>query len=230
MGIDIKKIDTRMMVVDDEPDSANLIAGIARLSGIATVDVFTSPSDALDALEGATYSIASIDVAMPEMDGYDLALEMRRVSPATQIVIVSGLPSFREAARFLNGGSAAVATHYFQKPLVVQEFGEAIRRLAYPSMHGYALIGTRVVSVSKSEPDTSVELSDRQAFVVELIMRSGGSPVSINEIVAEIEAKYGHSITLSATRTHIHRVREHLEAGTRLRIVHDGKGYALVKA
>lgn len=230
MSIDIKKIDTRMMVVDDEQDSANLIAGIARLSGIATVDVFTSPQEAIAALANTDYSIASVDVAMPDMDGYELALTMRRVSPTIQIVVVSALPSFKEAARFLSGGSAAVATHYFQKPLVVQEFGQAIRRLAYPSMHGYALIGTRIVSTSKSEPDTSVELSDRQAFVVELIMRSGGEPVSINAIVDEIAAKYGHSITLSATRTHIHRVREHLEAGTRLRIVHDGKGYTLVRA
>jgi CheY-like chemotaxis protein len=70
----------RILVVDDEPDMRELIFTILEQAG-AQVKVATSAIEALAALEPFKPDILISDIGMPEIDGYGLLRQIRRLPP-----------------------------------------------------------------------------------------------------------------------------------------------------
>jgi CheY-like chemotaxis protein len=79
-----------VLVVEDDPAVLALIETTLRRAGHDVIAVPT-PGRALAALEDRhPFDVVLTDVVMPEMSGFDLADEVRRRSPRTQIVFTSG--------------------------------------------------------------------------------------------------------------------------------------------
>ena len=78
-----------MLVVEDEPQVRELIRLVLMRAGHEVVAV-PGPHAALVALnrQPAT-SLMLVDVVMPEMDGYDLVAEARKISPNIHVVFMS---------------------------------------------------------------------------------------------------------------------------------------------
>jgi putative two-component system response regulator len=72
--------DTHIVVVDDEPANARLVARMLASADYDRVDTFTRPRAALDALNGHRPDLLVLDLQMPDMDGVDL---MQRVREST---------------------------------------------------------------------------------------------------------------------------------------------------
>ena len=66
----------RVLVVDDDPDGRELIALLLRDAG-AGVTVAASATEALRALGSARPDVLISDLAMPEIDGYELIRRVR---------------------------------------------------------------------------------------------------------------------------------------------------------
>ena len=78
-----------VLVVDDEPLIAETLAAILNGNGLAAM---TAP-DGLAALEIARLippEVLIADVAMPGLNGFDLAIEVNRTIPDCEIVLFSG--------------------------------------------------------------------------------------------------------------------------------------------
>src|SRR5437879_10832426 len=73
------KVGGRVMVVDDEPDVAELVGTILRESG-HEVKVITDSRQALEAASDFRPDLVTIDVLMPSVDGISLCLQLRRNS------------------------------------------------------------------------------------------------------------------------------------------------------
>lgn len=69
---------TSVLVVDDVPDNLDLMARVLRNRG-ATVTATLSASDALETLQAQFFHVLVSDIAMPEMDGFDLIAAARRL-------------------------------------------------------------------------------------------------------------------------------------------------------
>jgi DNA-binding response OmpR family regulator len=81
-----------ILVVDDEPLIAETLSAILRGVGMAAI---TAP-DAQAALEIARVippQMLITDVAMPRVNGFDLAVEVLRIAPDCEIILFSGQPS-----------------------------------------------------------------------------------------------------------------------------------------
>ena len=81
-----------VLVVDDEPLIVETLAAILNGSGLAAL---TAP-DGLAALEIARLmppEMLITDVAMPGMNGFDLAIEVTRIVPDCDIILFSGQAS-----------------------------------------------------------------------------------------------------------------------------------------
>ena len=76
-----------MLVVDDEPEIAELIA-----SQLAALDVQTtvalSGAEALERLRTAHYDAVTLDILMPEMDGFEVLRQIRSDRELAGIPIV----------------------------------------------------------------------------------------------------------------------------------------------
>lgn len=102
----------RILVVDDD---ALVRWSLERSLAGAGHQVMTA-TDGLDAvtrLDEGSFDIVITDMQMPRMGGGELLSEVKKRSPATQVIILSGLFS-REVARDAVEAGAAM---YLQKPM-----------------------------------------------------------------------------------------------------------------
>lgn len=67
----------RVLVVEDEVDGGDVVAGILGQHDILT-DIAITAEDALQLLEGNQYDAAVIDLALPGMSGFDLVQRIRQ--------------------------------------------------------------------------------------------------------------------------------------------------------
>jgi CheY-like chemotaxis protein len=72
---------SRVFVVDDEPVIASSLAAILRMNGFSA-RFFTSPLAALAAARSESPDLVISDVAMPDISGIELAIQMRAQYPA----------------------------------------------------------------------------------------------------------------------------------------------------
>jgi two-component system cell cycle sensor histidine kinase/response regulator CckA len=81
---------SRVLVVEDDPGVRRLIELALRRAGHDVVPV-AGPRDALAALTGQpNFTLVLTDIVMPEMNGHDLAVEIRRIAPGLPIGFMSG--------------------------------------------------------------------------------------------------------------------------------------------
>jgi CheY-like chemotaxis protein len=79
----------RLLIVDDDPGILNLVAKmVTRLGYHATATA--DPVDALLCLADTRYDMVISDYAMPRMDGYQLADQIREKHFGTKIIIMTG--------------------------------------------------------------------------------------------------------------------------------------------
>ena len=80
----------RILVVDDNVDAAEALSQILQVSGYE-VNVFNDPVTALHSLEYFLPDIAILDIGLPVMDGYELAVELRKLrGPVCRLIALTG--------------------------------------------------------------------------------------------------------------------------------------------
>lgn len=116
-----------ILIVDDDP-TIQLIAGeLLRAEGHAVVNAGDGV-EALKALVAIPADLVVLDMLMPNMDGLETIIEMRRSHPGVKILaITSGGPmgphDLLRTARLFGADDTMV------KPLVFSTFGAAVDRL-----------------------------------------------------------------------------------------------------
>ena len=84
MGRDIK-----ILVVDDERDLLATMHDILESMGYRS-EVAEDGLCALDLLKANNFNIAVVNIAMPKMNGIALVREIKRISPHTKIIMMTG--------------------------------------------------------------------------------------------------------------------------------------------
>jgi DNA-binding response OmpR family regulator len=79
----------RILVVDDEYDTAFILkSGLERKGGY-DVDAFTDPSVALNDFRANSYDLIVIDIVMPSMNGFDLYMKIKERDNNVKICFLS---------------------------------------------------------------------------------------------------------------------------------------------
>jgi CheY-like chemotaxis protein len=101
-----------VLVVEDEPRVRELMRMVLVRAGHEVVAV-AGPHAALAALNRQpAISLMLVDVVMPEMDGYDLVAEARKIAPDIHVVFTSGFA--RDTARHPSGDG------FLAKPFTIE--------------------------------------------------------------------------------------------------------------
>ncbi|WP_068111128.1 response regulator [Tropicimonas marinistellae] len=113
----------RILVVDDEPDVADLNGEILERVGYE-VSVVYSGAEAIDALASQTFDCVLCDLNMPDIDGREVFEHIRREHAAkpTQIGIVTGDTMGRASQTFLLESGRP----YIEKPVSPEELREFV--------------------------------------------------------------------------------------------------------
>ena len=108
-------------------DDASMLKALGRLLNSAgfVVEKFSNPADFLSELERRECRVAVLDVWMPDMNGLEVQACLRRDSPKTRIIFITGRddPSVRQTA--LDAGAFAFLAKPFEDEVLVQLIREA---------------------------------------------------------------------------------------------------------
>jgi CheY-like chemotaxis protein len=117
--------DQRILLVDDNVDAAESLAAVLRIKG-AQVQVAYNGRAALTAFRATAPDVVVLDIGMPEMDGYQLAREIRRCATGqqTRIIALTGWGQEEDRRRAQDAG----IDHHLTKPADV----DALRLLLPP--------------------------------------------------------------------------------------------------
>ena len=104
----------KILLIDDEPDILQHMKKALQILG-NNCDAFDDPVAALDHFNGDHYDLVISDVIMPEMNGFSVAAEIRRLAPETTIILSSG--HLTEAMENATGEDSSLI--YLKKPVDV---------------------------------------------------------------------------------------------------------------
>jgi PAS domain S-box-containing protein len=121
----LKLVGVSVLVVDDEPDSREVLAEILRQYGAHTRTA-SSANEALSEIDRATPQVLLSDIAMPLVDGYELIRGIRRRIPEKEMIALAltGLSSGKDNERALSEGFQQCIV----KPVEPELLVEAIER------------------------------------------------------------------------------------------------------
>ena len=97
----------KALLVEDEVLVAMIAEYYLDAIGFVPLSVDTA-ADALDALAGGGFSLAVIDVGLPDMRGDDLAAKARQLAPDLPIIVASGFYPAELRRRFAGDGAVVV--------------------------------------------------------------------------------------------------------------------------
>jgi len=95
----------RILVVDDNADAANTLSLMLRLDGHEAIAVY-SAEDALDRVRSFQPDLVLLDIGLPNMDGYQVAREIRRIEGAGKVKLaaITGYGQPEDRARAIESG------------------------------------------------------------------------------------------------------------------------------
>jgi CheY-like chemotaxis protein len=116
----------RVLLVEDNEDSAELLAVCFARFGWH-VETFTDGASALERAASFRPDIALINLALPRMDGWEVATRMKSIPTLNSVPLIA-VTGFSGEGYRLRSETAGFALHLV-KPVVVQELTEHIMRL-----------------------------------------------------------------------------------------------------
>ncbi len=115
-----------VIVVEDEPDAAELFAEMMRVNGFRVVKIFSSVP-AIDAIAEEKPDLVILDIMMPDVSGLEVLKFMRREPNLknTPVVVVSA----KSMPTDIKVGMEAGASVYLTKPVGYLDLKQAVESL-----------------------------------------------------------------------------------------------------
>ena len=120
---DLMKRKPRIMVLDDDVSVCNSLK-IYLGKGEWEVEAFTSPYVARHRLEAAQFDVVITDFMMEEMTGIEFMHHIQRLSPGTQVILISRMEMLDEFVKDFKGELFAS----FSKPINIRELKVGVKR------------------------------------------------------------------------------------------------------
>lgn len=119
----------RVLVVDDEPDNLELAADVLEFSG-ATVIRALGGQRALQLFDEQQPNIVLLDLAMPDVDGWEVYrhLRARKDGAALVIIALTALAMSADAYRVRTIGFNGYITKPFRVQALLQEIAECVKK------------------------------------------------------------------------------------------------------
>ena len=115
---------TRVLVVDDEPNIAEVVTMALRFNGFI-VETAASGREALAAVSSFKPHLMVLDVMLPDMEGFDVAARLGAQRAGLPIIFLTARDATEDKLRGLTGGG----DDYMTKPFSLEELVARIRTI-----------------------------------------------------------------------------------------------------
>jgi DNA-binding response OmpR family regulator len=223
-----------ILIVDDDAVLRTMLAeqlavdGEFAAAGAETV----GEAEAKISARNARFDAIILDVTLPDGDGRDLCVRLRRNGVKVPIIMLTGSDEEADVVRGLDAG----ANDYIAKPFRLAELLARLRaqlRIFENSEDAVFTIGPytfRPAAKLLQDPAKNhrIRLTEKEAAILKYLYRAGSRPVARQILLNEVWG-YNSAVTTHTLETHIYRLRQKIEpdpSNARL-LITEGGGYRL---
>lgn len=201
----------RILVVDDDPGIRSSIASHLRDAGYLVVTA-EHGRIALELFDQERPDLVLTDLAMPEVDGFEVVSTIRRRS-ATPIIVLSVRGSEDDRVRALDVGADDFVPKPFSVPELLARVRAQLRRAEMrPTNESLRFPGLEI-DIERHrviQNDREVRLTPTEFALLELFASNAGKPVNLDQIVSKIW-KGAPGTSADTVRVHVASLRKKIE-------------------
>jgi DNA-binding response OmpR family regulator len=219
----------RILVVEDEPAAANVLAKGLREHAYA-VDIAADGTTALAQLAETDYDLVILDIMLPRINGLDLCRQLRADDAAVPVLMLTARGGLDERVEGLDAG----ADDYLSKPYHFPELLARVRALLRrgPAIERAELsvddliVDTRARSVTRA--GTAIQLTTKEFALLEYLMRRRTQVVTRSDIAEHVWDDSFDPMS-NLIEVYIQRLRRKIDDGHAVKLIHTrrGAGYTL---
>lgn len=221
----------RVLVVEDEPDVADLLVRTMR-QATWSPDVATTGARALELLAINEYDLAVLDLMLPDFDGLEVCRRWRAAGGRTPILMLTARSGLGDRVTGLDAG----ADDYLAKPFAVEELLARLRALARrprtaPSITlRYADLELDPQTLAVTRGGTPLGLTSRELALLEYLLRNPERVLSRARILEHVWDDNFDPVG-NVVDVLVGRVRRKLEDAGGPPLIHTvrGRGYTLAE-
>jgi two-component system alkaline phosphatase synthesis response regulator PhoP len=223
---------TRILIVEDDPDIAQLVARYLEKAGFST-ELAVSGRDALQAVSAAAPDLVVLDLMLPQVDGLEVCRVLRRDAATSSIPLIMLTARAEESDRIV--GLELGADDYLAKPFSPNELVARVRALLRRAHRERVPSRTLTFGAITMDAERHVVSSDgeditltaKEFLLLEYFMQHRGRVLSRDVLLTDV---WGYRYT-GGTRTvdvHVRRLREKFPVLTEALVTVKQFGYKLV--
>ena len=222
---------SRVLVVDDEPAVRRALERALKLERY-DVELAADGQEALDALATSPADAVVLDIAMPRVDGLEVARRMRRAGDRTPILMLTARDAIDDRVAGLDVG----ADDYLVKPFALKELQARLRALLRRAGEGtedgevlrYADLALDPAAHEVTRADRVIELTKTEFLLLELFLKHPRQVLTRSQIFESVWG-YDFGPTSNALGVYMGYLRRKTEAEGEPRLLHTvrGVGYIL---
>jgi len=182
------KAQHKILIVDDTPKNIQVVASILQNNHYA-IGFATSGKKALEAIENGDYDLILLDVMMPEMDGYETCLQLKKKKKMSHVPVIF-LTAMTDSESIIKGFNVG-GVDYLPKPFNTEEL--LVRIKTHLKLKDYEdNLYAQVEQLTKEIEDTQKEVVFTMGAIGETRSKETGNHViRVAEFSKIIALAYG---------------------------------------
>src|ERR1700760_3237164 len=222
----------RLLLVEDEPEIQSFLKQPLANAGYE-VDAAKNGRTAIQLASGKKYDVLIVDLGLPDQDGIDLILQLRRSGISSPVLILSARRSVDDRVKGLEQGG----DDYLTKPFALAELLARLRNLLRRNLATSEEATTRLrildleldfISRRASRGEEVLNLSPQEFVLLTYLCRHAGRVVTRSMLLSEV---WGMRIqpNTNVVDVHIYRLRGKVDTEGREPLIRTlrGIGYVL---
>jgi DNA-binding response OmpR family regulator len=181
----------KILVIDDEPHIVLGLRDALEFEGLRVISAARGQEGIAVARSEAPDAII-LDLSLPDMNGYAVCEEIRRLRPLVPIVMLTARSQETDKIRGLDAG----ADDYVTKPFSVNELIARVRAILRRAARSAAAIVPEILAVGDATVDLTAQtvtargerqvLSFYEVELLRMLAERRGQPVSRDDILAKV--------------------------------------------
>lgn len=222
----------RILLVDDDALLRETLDDQFAHHDEFTLETAATAAEAIEKVRAEAHlDLVLLDVGLPDMDGRDACMVMRKNGFKSPIIMLTGADTDADAILGLNAGANDYVTKPFKFAVLLARV-RAHLRSHEQNEDAVFRIGPYefrpAVKMLVTDADRKIRLTEKETSILKYLYRAGGRPVTRDVLLDEVWG-YNSGVTTHTLETHVYRLRQKIEPdpAQATLLLTEGGGYRL---